>query len=103
MISSYILLYQGGSSEYFNPETGEGYGVKSFGWNGIVRKMFSWHDSVSGNFVDAIDAAGGFKVGTLNSKNFIIKKGTTSVDFYCDVFDEIVTKKEIPWYSLKAG
>jgi len=41
IISSYITLYRGGSSEYFNPETGKGYGVKSFGWNGIVRKMFS--------------------------------------------------------------
>ena len=68
MISSYILLYQGGSSEYFNPETGEGYGVKSFGWNGIVRKMFSWRDSSLGDFVEVLAAAGGFQMWTLEIK-----------------------------------
>ena len=60
MISSYITLYQGGSSEYFNPETGEGYGVKSFGWNGIVRKMFSWDYSNFGNQRESLAAASGF-------------------------------------------
>lgn len=48
MISSYVLLYRYGSSEYFNPETGEGYGAKSFGWNGIIKKMFS--RSYSGSY-----------------------------------------------------
>jgi glycogen debranching enzyme len=57
MISSYITLYRGGSSEYFNPETGEGYGVKSFGWNGIVREMFSWYDSGFGGYSEALAAA----------------------------------------------
>ena len=60
MISSYTLLYQGGSSEYFNPETGEGYGVKFFGWNGIVRKMFSWDNSVLGDYIETLAAASGF-------------------------------------------
>ena len=60
MISSYTLLYQGGSSEYFNPETGEGYGVKSFGWNGIVRKMFSWYDSAIGDHGETLAVASGF-------------------------------------------
>jgi len=60
MISSYILLYQGGSSEYFNPDTGEGYGVKSFGWNGIVRKMFSWYNSGLGDYGEVFAAASGF-------------------------------------------
>jgi glycogen debranching enzyme len=60
MISSYSLLYQGGSSEYFNPETGEGYGAKSFGWNGIVRKMFSWYDSTFGNYGETLAVASGF-------------------------------------------
>jgi len=54
IISSYITLYQGGSSEYFNPETGEGYGVKSFGWNGIVRKMFFLGKQSNKNFEKAL-------------------------------------------------
>jgi len=67
MISSYILLYQEGSSEYFNPETGEGYGVKSFGWNGIVRKMFSLHDPSLGDFAEVLATAGRFQLWTLKT------------------------------------
>ena len=68
-ISSYILLYHGGSSEYFNPETGEGYGVRSFGWNGIVRKMFSWHDRSSETYTEVLAASTGFQVLTLKNIN----------------------------------
>jgi glycogen debranching enzyme len=60
MISSYVLLYRHGSSEYFNPETGEGYGVKSFGWNGIIRKMFSRNYSGIGEQNEVLAAASGF-------------------------------------------
>jgi glycogen debranching enzyme len=35
--SSYLLLKN--FYEYFNPQTGEGYGVKSLAWNGVVNEM----------------------------------------------------------------
>ena len=60
IISSYVLLYRHGSFEYFNPETGEGYGVKSFGWNGIIRKMFSRSYSGIGEQNEVLAAASGF-------------------------------------------
>ena len=69
MISSYILLYQKGSPEYFNPETGEGYGVRSFGWNGIVRKMFSWHEPGLGHFAEVLATVSSFKMRTVNIKD----------------------------------
>ncbi len=37
--ASFALLDRGGFCEYFDPETGEGHGAESFGWNGIVRLM----------------------------------------------------------------
>jgi glycogen debranching enzyme len=62
IISSYITLYRGGSSEYFNPETGKGYGVKSFGWNGIVRKMFSLRQTGINNYGRALAVSSGFYI-----------------------------------------
>ncbi|MFP4497983.1 MAG: amylo-alpha-1,6-glucosidase, partial [Vulcanimicrobiota bacterium] len=37
--SSFELLDKAGFSEYFDPVKGEGHGVKTFGWNGMVRFM----------------------------------------------------------------
>ncbi len=37
--SSFELLAKSGFFEYFNPETDDGYGVKNFAWNGLVRFM----------------------------------------------------------------
>ena len=37
--SSFELLDKSGFSEYFNPEKGDGHGVKTFGWNGMVKFM----------------------------------------------------------------
>lgn len=37
--SSFELLDKYGFSEYFNPEEGDGHGVQTFGWNGMVKFM----------------------------------------------------------------
>ncbi len=37
--ATFSLLDKTGFFEYFHPEKGEGYGAKSFGWNGIVMFM----------------------------------------------------------------
>ena len=37
--SSFELLDKYGFSEYFNPEKGDGHGVQTFGWNGMVKFM----------------------------------------------------------------
>lgn len=37
--SSFELLDKFGFSEYFNPEKGDGHGVQTFGWNGMVKFM----------------------------------------------------------------
>ena len=37
--SSFELLDKAGFSEYFDPKTGEGHGVQTFGWDGIIKFM----------------------------------------------------------------
>jgi len=60
------------ASHFINPETGEGYGVKSFGWNGIVRKMFSCYHPRLGDFGEALAAASGSQMWTVKGKDFTL-------------------------------